>query len=317
MDLLAIAAGLALLFGGGEALVRGAVALAHRLGVSDVLIGATVVGFGTSAPELAVAIDAALTGHGAIALGTVVGSNLCNVLFILPIAAMIFPVRWSPRAIRRDAVSLALATALFVGLCATGHIGRADGALLLAALAGLTAFAIVRERRDHSVAVELLAGEADALDPKPMPALAAAGLALAGIAGVVVGAELLVSGATAVARRAGVSETAIGLTLVAVGTSLPELAASAVAARRQRSEVALGNVLGSNVFNQLGIVGAAALGAPLEVPRELLRGDLWTMGAVMLLFGSALLVFGRLGRSGAALLLASYAAWVALQIAPA
>lgn len=316
MHLLAIAAGLALLFGGGEMLVRGAVALAHRFGLSPVLIGATVVGFGTSAPELAVAIDASLTGHGSVALGTVIGSNLCNLLLILPIAALIFPVRWSPRAIRRDAITLAIATALFVGLAASGRIDRLDGALLLAALAGLSAFAIVRDRRDPSVAVELLSEEAATIEKRRIGAGVATALAIGGICAVVGGAELLVSGATAIARRAGLSEAVIGLTLVAVGTSLPELAASAVAARRQHSEVALGNVLGSNVFNQLGIVGAAAAMAPLDVPPELARGDLWTMAAAMGLFSVSLLVFGRLGRAGAAVLLAIYAVWVVLQLAP-
>ncbi|MBS1106377.1 MAG: Inner rane protein YrbG, predicted calcium/sodium:proton antiporter [Deltaproteobacteria bacterium] len=290
MPAVEIGSGLALLFGGGEALVRGAVALAHRLGLSKALIGATVVGFGTSAPELAVAVDAGLTGHGAIALGTVVGSNICNVLLVLPVAALILPVRWSRRAIRRDATAL------------------------LVALFGVTTFAIVAERRAPSVAVDLLSEEADALDAVPFPlALAVLGT-IGGIAAVVGGADLLVEGATELARRFGVSEATIGLTLVAVGTSLPELAAGAAAARRQHPEVALGNVLGSNVFNQLGIVGAAALMAPLAVPPEVARADLWAMLALMVATAAGLLLARRLGRAPALVGLLLYASWVAFKL---
>ena len=147
MPAVEIGIGLALLFSGGEALVRGAVALAHRLGLSKALVGATVVGFGTSAPELAVAVDAALKEHGAIAIGTVVGSNICNVLLVLPTAALIFPVHWSRRAIRRDAATLSFATALFVAFAATGQLDRIEGAILLVALVGVTGFAILAERR--------------------------------------------------------------------------------------------------------------------------------------------------------------------------
>ena len=314
MPAVEIGSGLALLFGGGEALVRGAVALAHRLGLSKALVGATVVGFGTSAPELAVAVDAGLTGHGAIALGTVVGSNICNVLLVLPVAALILPVRWSRRAIRRDATTLLLATALFVAFAATGQIGRIEGAALLVALFGVTTFAIVAERRAPSVAVDLLSEEADALDAVPFPlALAVLGT-IGGIAAVVGGAELLVEGATELARRFGVSEATIGLTLVAVGTSLPELAAGAAAARRQHPEVALGNLLGSNVFNQLGIVGAAALMAPLAVPPEVARADLWAMLALMVATAAGLLLARRLGRAPALVGLLLYASWVAFKL---
>lgn len=314
MAALEVGIGLALLFGGGEALVRGAVALAHRLGLSRALVGATVVGFGTSAPELAVAVDAALTGHGAVAIGTVVGSNVCNVLLILPVAALILPVHWSRRAIRRDAATLLFASALFVGFAATGQIDRIEGAILLAALVGVTGFAILAERRTPSVAVELLTEEATALDTPPFSLTLAAIFTIGGIAAVVGGAELLVTGAIEMARRFAISEATIGLTLVAIGTSLPELAAGAAAARRQHPEVALGNVLGSNVFNQLGIAGAAALVAPIAVPSEVARVDLWAMLALMVATVAALLSARRLGRAPALVGLLLYGSWVVLRM---
>jgi cation:H+ antiporter len=294
--------------------VRGAVALAHRLGLSKALVGATVVGFGTSAPELAVAVDAALKGHGAIAIGTVVGSNICNVLLVLPMAALIFPVHWSRRAIRRDAATLSFATVLFVAFAATGQLDRIEGAILLVALVGVTGFAILSERRTPSVAVELLTEEAAELDTPPFPLALATLLAIAGIAAVVGGAELLVAGATEMARRFGVSEATVGLTLVAIGTSLPELAAGAAAARRQHPEVALGNVLGSNVFNQLGIAGTAALAMPIAVPAEVARVDLWTMLAVTAAIVAGLLTARRLGRAPALAALLLYATWVAVRM---
>lgn len=314
MPAVEIGIGLALLFSGGEALVRGAVALAHRLRLSRALVGATVVGFGTSAPELAVAVDASLKGHGAIAVGTVIGSNICNVLLVLPVAALVFPVHWSRRAIRRDAATLSLATALFVAFVATGQLDRIEGAVLLVVLVGVTGLAIRAERGAPSVAVEVLTEEAAELDTPPFSLTLALLLTIGGIAAVVGGAELLVAGVTVMARRFGISEATVGLTLVAVGTSLPELAAGAAAARRRHPEVALGNVLGSNVFNQLGIAGAAALVTPLPVPPEVARVDLWTMLALMLATVAGLLSVRRLGRAPALAGLLLYATWVVLRI---
>jgi cation:H+ antiporter len=310
--LLQAASGIAFLVVGGELLVRGAVGLARTLGVSQLLIGATVVAFGTSAPELAVALRAAGSAHGSLAAGTILGSNVCNVLLILPVAALLGPLAWSRRGIGRDAGGLAVATALFTAFAASGRIDRAEGAGLLAVLGALTAIAYRRDRRT-ATSLDALAAEARALTRPRPPLPRAVVFAIAGLGGVVAGADLLVGGATTIARALGVSEAAIGLTLVAIGTSLPELAASAASAWRGHPEIALGNVIGSNVFNQLGIAGAAALVAPLQVGPELLRFDLWAVLVVLLATSAALVTFERLARAPAIAALSVYVVWVVLR----
>ena len=303
--------GLLLLFAGGEFLVRGAVQLAHWLRVSPLLIGTTVVAFGTSAPELAVAVSAQLRDQGEVALGSVVGSNIANLLFILGATAVVEPVLWKPRATRLDAAGLLLATLLFCALGVAGQgFTRVEGLLLLASLASMTALRIHLARREPST---LLAMGDEELpeDTQPPSALRSTFTTGLGLVGVALGANLLVVGATAIARSFAISEAVIGLTVVAIGTSLPELAACGIAAYRGHSDVALGNVIGSNVFNLLGIAGVAASMAPLELPDRILHFDLWLLCA---LTGCAALGFvcrGRLGRGGGGLLLVAYASWFA------
>ncbi len=310
-----LALGLLLLFGGGEILIRGSVSLADHWGVSPLLVGATVVAFGTSAPEFAVCLNAGLTGHDSLAIGNVVGSNIANVLLIVGLAALVFPITWTPRRLRRDAGVLVAVTALFTAVAASGRISALAGGAMVALLLGMTAHAYQRERRNGGPeTLELLSREVEQIQ-LDLPRLGRALVGtLAGLVAVIVGADQLVEGASALARAAGVSEAAIGLTLVAFGTSLPELATALMAAYRKHSELALGNVIGSNVFNLLGIAGTTALVAPLGVPDEIRQVDIWLMLALTALFGAVLVVRAQMGRGAALGFVLAYALWVASKL---
>ena len=313
MIYLQIIAGLALLLAGAELLVSGAVTVARRLGISPLVVGMTVVAFGTSAPELVVGLRAALADAPGIALGNVVGSNIANVLLILGGAGLVKPILIRDQAFHRDAAVLIGASLLFAGLCWRGVVGVWSGALLLAVFLAFLAYAYWRETRGGDGAARLYAREARETGILAGPAWRGwAALAL-GIAGVVFGAEILVAGGVAVARTAGVSEAVIGLTLFAVGTSLPELAVSIRAAARGHADVALGNIVGSNLFNVLGIAGAVAVVAPLPVPDQIRVFDLWVMLGATLLLVPYLLGHRRLGRVEGAAILAAYGAYIAAQ----
>ncbi|WP_371061339.1 calcium/sodium antiporter [Rhodosalinus sp. 5P4] len=307
MTWLLLASGLVLLLAGGEALVRGAVLAATRLGVSPLVIGLTLVGFGTSTPELVASLQAAAAGAPGLALGNVVGSNIANVLLILGLAAVIAPVAVSRGAFLRDGAAVVGASLALAALSLHGTVGRLAGAALLVALALYTLNTLRSERTGwQEVATE---------EDTPQGGLwRGLWLAALGIAGVVVGAEFLVRSALVLARGFGVSETVIGLTLVAVGTSLPELATSVVAALRRQSALALGNVLGSNLFNILGIAGVTAMVTPLPVPPEIAGRDVWVMLAAALALAAAGVTGWRIDRREGAAFLAAYAGVLALQL---
>ncbi len=315
-NILYLLGGLALLALGGELLVRGAVQLAERMGVSPLLIGLTLVGFGTSTPELVTSVQASLIGSPGIAVGNVVGSNIANILLILGLAALVSPVRVGSMALRRDGV-LVVATAVMFTLASwTLSLDRVVGAAFLAGLVGYIVYAWRTERRgtDGHCAAYGKAEAFEAVHPKlrqgTRPLLLALAIALGGLVVVVFGGRLLVDGAVGLARGFGISETVIGLTIVAVGTSMPEFITSIVAAVRKQSDVALGNILGSNIYNLLGILGVTGLIAPTVVPPEIARFDNLVMVAVSV----ALLAFAwtgmRLGRREGGALLAGYAAYV-------
>jgi cation:H+ antiporter len=310
MTMLVLAAGLVLLLGGGEALVRGAVAVAHRLGVSPVVAGLVLVGFGTSSPELVTSLTAALGGAPAIAVGNVVGSNICNILLILGVTAALFPVDIDRRAFARDGAVLALATAAGIGVVLMGVVPRAVGLVLVAAVVVYVVYTYLAERRVHSPAEAVYGEEAELMTSPSLGLWGGLAMAAAGLVGVVVGADFLVDAATTLARAAGVSEAVIGLTIVALGTSLPELATAVMAGLKKQTEVAFGNVVGSNIFNILFILGTTATVQPIAVPAEIVRFDIW----VMLAATAAMFLVVRTGfrvtrREGAALLVA-YAAYI-------
>ncbi|WP_085616936.1 calcium/sodium antiporter [Thalassospira alkalitolerans] len=277
---LQIIAGLVLLTAGGEFIVRGAVGLALLMGVSKVIVGLTVVAAGTSAPEFVVSLNAALGDSGDIAMGNVVGSNIANILLILGAAAILKPIAASKTMILRDGGTMLLGTVLFIGLCLFGVIDRWAGGIMLLVLAAIWYFTYQHDMKNPGDARDLHEEEVDEVGEVPKGWMKPVVTTLVGIVALTFGADLLVDGGVTVARQFGVSEAVIGLTLVAFGTSLPELAASIVAALRGHSDVALGNVVGSNLLNLLVIIGGVSLIAPIAVPDQILRSDLWIMLAV-------------------------------------
>lgn len=297
--------GLVLLGVGGEILVRGAVGAARAVGVSPLLSGLVLVGFGTSTPELVTSLTAAMREAPGIAVGNVVGSNIANILLILGVTGVIAPIMLKPSVIRRDMIALAVASAAGVVAVVAGFIDLWFGLVLVLLLVGYVVQAYLRERRQEAAEG---AGEPRPKDWRGMGinvALTAAGIALT-----VGGARMLVSGAIDLAEGLGVSDTVIGLTVVAVGTSLPELVACVVAALRRHSDVALGNVIGSNIYNILGILGVTAMVYPIRVPPEIARLDIWVMAAATVALIAFMRTGGGLKRLESAAFLMAYVAYV-------
>lgn len=306
MSYLLILAGFAGLLLGGEMLVRGAVAVAERLRISPIVIGVTLVGFGTSTPELLTSVQAALAGAPGIALGNVVGSNIVNILLILGAAAAIRPIAVGGAAFRRDGAVLALATVLCLAVVLMGELGRAAG---LVFLAGLVAYVIFAIRTGAAVEPEP--------DAAPLGMGVASVLFVAGLAITIVGARALVFGAVDLATAFGVSEAVVGLTVVAVGTSLPELVTSLVAARKGQSDLAFGNIVGSNIFNVLGILGVTALVQPLAVPPEIAAFDIWVMVAATVALVWAAVSGWRITRGEGTAFVLAYVAYLGWLVAAA
>jgi cation:H+ antiporter len=308
--ILLIAGGLVLLALGGELLVRGAVGMAARLGISPLLAGLTIVGFGTSTPELTTSVQAALAGSPGIAIGNIVGSNTANILFILGLSAVILPLGVNPASFRRDSIALGGSALLATGAVVLGLIGLITGLVLVAALAGYVWWAYKSESASHDA--EAVRHEHEAED-RPVPPntgpVVLTGMIIAGLAAAIVGAGWLVDGATVLASAAGVSESVIGLTVVAVGTSLPELIACIVAVLRKHEDVALGNIVGSNIYNLCGILGLTAIIHPIEVPAEIASFDIWVMLGVTALLIVQLRSGWRLSRLEGALMIALYAGY--------
>ena len=303
MNILFVLGGLLGLVLGGEYLVRGAVALAQRVGLSPLVIGLTVVGFGTSAPELVTSVQAALLGAPDIALGNVVGSNIANILLILGLAALIAPIGIARRSFARDGTVMLAASLLCLGLVMLGRIDRLAGILALVGLATYLIYTF-RSDRDSQQAAE------------PLPDQARIGLALLWLLGglvlTIVSARFLVTGSVALAQAVGLSEAVIGLTIVAVGTSMPELVTSVIAARRGQSDVALGNVVGSNIFNILGVLGVTAVIQPVNVAAQIATLDIWVMlGASVALIACASFG-GRVTRGQGAVFGLAYAGYIAV-----
>ncbi len=300
---------------GGELLVRGAVGMAARLGISPLLAGLTIVGFGTSAPELATSVQAALAGSPAIAIGNVVGSNIANILLILGASAAILPLAVNPASFQRDSLALGGSALLTTAVVLTGTIGPLAGAVLLASLIGYLWWAYKSE--SAAPCPEGARHEAETADvpvPPNTGPLVLVGMIIAGLAAAIFGAGWLVEGAIVLASAAGVSEAVIGLTVVAIGTSLPELIACVVAVLRGHEDVALGNVVGSCIYNLCGILGVTALIQPIAVPAEIAAFDIWAMLAVTALLLVQLRSGWRLSRAEGALLLALYVGYTVLLV---
>lgn len=307
IDLAMVVAGLAILVFAGDALVKGAVNLSLRLGVPALIVGLTVVAFGTSAPELLVSVEAVLGDAPALALGNVIGSNIANILLVLGIPAMIAAVPVD-RSLTHDFVVMIAATLFFIALAFVGPFGWPHGLALLAGLAAMLWNSYARARAHRADLDALVDDETLELEgvEEGISGLRIAGYLVGGLIGLPIGANLLVDGAVDIATVLGVSEAVIGLTLVAVGTSLPELATTVAAALRREAGVAMGNVIGSNIFNLLGIIGIAALVGPILVPAEILRVDLWVMLAASVVLGGFILFRRPIGRIAGLVLIGLY-----------
>ncbi|MBV7315623.1 calcium/sodium antiporter [Shewanella sp. NIFS-20-20] len=304
MIFLSILGGFIILTIGAEAMVRGASAVALRLGITPLVIGLTIVAFGTSAPELAVSVKSALAGNSGIALGNVIGSNIANIGLILALTALIRPIKVQSQMVKRDIPLMIAASLLFWVLLLDGELSRLDGALLLGLLFAYLGYSYIDSKNSNE--------EVD-LDTSPQAPWLSALLIIAGIAMLIGGGILFVDGAVALARNFGISEVIIGLTVVAIGTSMPELVTSMLAAIKGQSDIAIGNVVGSNLFNVLGILGITAIVHPVSA------AGLQSLDfIVMLALAAALLPFAytglRVGRREGAILLVSYLGYMAYLI---
>ena len=310
------ALGLLLLGLGGDVLVRGAVGIAAALNVSPLFTGLVLVGFGTSTPELVTSLDAVLRGSPGIAVGNVIGSNLANILLIAGLTAVILPIPANPVSFRRDARMLALATAAVVLFALTGNLSRVSGGVLVALLAGYLYYTYRTEQVRPDASAELHELEGSLLVRTPArPVWISLFLAAMGFAAILFGADALVTSSIEVAQHFGIPETVIGLTVVAVGTSLPELATSIAAAIKGETDIALGNIIGSNLFNLLGILGVTALVHPITIPPNVLSYDVWILAGV-----TALLLFfafsnARIGRWEGLTFLLLYAGYLGFLVA--
>lgn len=312
ITVLQLIGGFILLLFGAEYLVRGAVSLARRLNVSPMLIGMTIVAYGTTAPELVVSLEAVFNGQPGISVGNVVGSNIANILLILGASALIFPIVIKPGAIYRDAAVMMGSALLFVALALSGMILRWQGILMFAALIVFSVYACVSEFRRgaaKSSADEL----AEEFGEGPKSVWLSLLAIIGGVASVIIGAKLLVTGAVTTAQYLGVGEEVIGLTIVAIGTSLPELATAVVAAFRKHSSLAVGNIIGANIYNLLAIMGLVAAFKPIAVPPQILIFDLWFMLAVTVGLLAFLIFRGGLSRPVAVLFLLLFAGYTTLQ----
>ncbi|NOT42304.1 MAG: calcium/sodium antiporter [Alphaproteobacteria bacterium] len=302
------AVGLGLLVLGAEGLVHGAVAIARRLNVSPLLIGVTIVAYGTSTPELIVSTNATLQGSYGIAVGNVVGSNTFNILFILGLTALIAPITVSPRAIGRDALFALVAAGLFIWVSLRMPVMTYyEGALFLAVLLAMIFITYAQEAGREEPAGDGSRFTQRTLTHSPLMDIAtiAVGLGL-----LIVGADMLVNSSIDIARSNGISETMIGLTLVAAGTSLPELATSVVAALRRNPDIALGNITGSNIYNILAILGISSLIGPVQIDPQIAAMDNWVMLAATVALLLPMLFGNRMGRAYGLLLLAGYFAYI-------
>lgn len=314
LAVIAVVAGIALLAGGGEVLVRGAVALARGLGVSTAVIGLTIVAIGTSMPELSVSLIAAVAGQPDIAVGNIVGSNIFNIAVILGVAALFLPLVVHMSAVRLEWPIMFVTAALFLLLARDGDIDRMEGGFFLLAFAVFMAYVLRVARTEVTTEDEAEFRSAlERLAPRARARRIATDLfaLVGGLVMLAAGARSLILGGTAIAEALGVSQRIIGLTIAAAGTSLPELSASLVAARRGQADIALANVLGSNIFNVLGIIGAVSVVTPQAVNPRFIASDNWWMLGLSLLLLPLMLTGRRITRREGMVLVLVYAAYLA------
>lgn len=302
--------GLVLLLAGGEVLVRGAVGMAVKINVSKLVIGATIVSLGTSAPELLVSLKAALQGSPAISIGNVVGSNIANLGLVMGAVALVFPLALDRNAITLDWPVMMSASMLFFLMAYDGLIQNYEGALLLLLLLLYVAYSVLKSRKQMKKGVEVNLGVED-LKPEPGSSIwKLLGMVVLGSVALMFGAQWFLDGAIEIAKQFDVSEHVISVTLVAFGTSVPELATSAIAAFKKQADISVGNLIGSNTFNILAIIGITSLVTEIPVALNVLNGDmLWMMGIAALVLPFMLL--GKtINRLEGGILLAVYIAYI-------
>ncbi|MGE0611654.1 MAG: calcium/sodium antiporter [Hyphomicrobiales bacterium] len=319
MDYALLAAGIAVLLVCGDLLVRGAVALAERLEIPTLIIGLTIVAFGTSAPELVVSLRAAMTGSSGIALGNVVGSNIANVLIVLGLPALIAVTKCDEPHLSRNLFYVIGASLLLIALCHFQPLSLWHGIVLFSFM---IAFLVEAGRRaalgaaDEPIPTTEDVETIDGVSGVPHKLWASFAFLAVGLIGLPLGAHMTVLSASAIAKDFGVSEAAIGLTLVALGTSLPELAATLAAAVRGHCGIVLGNVLGSNLFNILAIMGITAMVAPIQVPESIKSVDLWIMLAASLAIAPAIFARKPIGRAYGLAFTSAYLLYIYLVFSP-
>jgi len=305
--ILMLIAGLVLLTLAGDALVRGSVAAAERMHIPSVIIGLTIVAFGTSAPELIVSIQAAFAGAPGLALGNAVGSNIANILFVLGLPAIFSPILLRETGVRRSTLFMVLVSVLLAFLSLDGSLSRIEGIGLLALLGAYLAYSGFEASKARNRSLE--AAVAETVASSDFKAWQTAGLIIFGIVGLGAGGMLTTDGALRVAALLGVDDTAVGLTIVALGTSLPELTTSLAAAFRKQTAVVIGNVIGSNIFNILGIVGITATLVPLSVSSAIVDFDIWFMLATAVVLVPIAFTTRRINRIEGTLMTLAYIAF--------
>lgn len=317
LDVLYLILGIGLLTVGGNYLIRGALGISKRAGISPLLTGLVIVGFGTSMPELVVSVGAALSGQSDIAIGNVVGSNIANILLVLGLCAAITPLFISPLSLRRDAVAVMASSCLFMLIVLDGSLSWIDATVLLSSLVCYLIWAYRTEKKANMPLAEMLEDkitedETTEIAIQPKAIIWTVAETIGGLALLIAGSQILLKGAVGIAIGLGVSEAVIGLTLVAVGTSLPELTISVIAAFRKQAGVAIGNILGSNIFNLLGILGVSAILQPIAVAGRVISFDQWVMLGSSILLYIFLLSGRKLSRVEGGILLLGYFAYIAV-----
>ncbi len=307
---LQIIGGLLMLVAGGEALVRGAVSLANKIGIPVIIIGLTIVSLGTSAPEMVVSILATMDGHPDIALGNVIGSNIANILLVLGVTALVYPVVTNPDVTKRDGMLMVLVSVIMLIFMSDYEVQRYEGAILLGVMVAYLTSMFLRARKDNAPEVlEEFEEETSFNYMMPIALL----LLVAGFALLIYGADILVRGASEFARTLGVSEAVIASTIVAIGTSAPELVTCVVAAYRKHSDIAVGNVVGSNFFNIAAVLGVAAATTPVTVNPVFLQADIWIMLAASTLLIPLMMSGKKISRTEGGLMFSWYLFYIGYQ----
>ena len=306
MQILLFGLGLALLFGGSELLLRGSVALASNMRVSKLFISIFIIGFGTSLPELVASASSALKGAPSIALGNVIGSNIANILLIIGLAAALYRISAHSEAVYRDVTCMLGTTLLFMALCWMDYLNAYSGCLLIACIVAYLAWSFWDDRQQINSGA---APEEDSDTPSYRTPIALL-MVVIGMGALLGGAEMLVDAAITLARAYGVSELIIGLSLMALGTSLPEIVMAVAASLKRHSEMIIGNIVGSNIFNLLFILGVTAILRPIPVSLSELSTDLWVLLAATLLLAFLLLKRSDISRIPGLLMLGAYCLYI-------